>query len=221
MKRALFSIAVTSLLLTCFGWFGNAAAQGPPADDGKTLILLLKPGADLTRVANIVSGVNGTVLRSTAIKATGQRLLKVQVPMGRSADAEKSIGAAADPDISALGRNYYLQLQNQRSQMCSPNDPDFPQQWALPDMNYPEALCRTRPTRIPAMTYIDSGVNPVYPFELFLIQQLNFANGADGVREYPFDSDINDDEYHGTGTSGTGGATTNDHEFIAGVASVR
>jgi hypothetical protein len=126
----------------------------------------------------------------------------------------------ADPDI-AVGRNYYLQLQNQGPQICSPNDPDFPQQWGLPDMNYPAALCRARPTRIPAMTYIDSGVNPVFPFELALIQQLNFANGADGKREFPFDADTNGNGYHGTSTSGTGGATTNDHEFIAGVASVR
>jgi subtilisin family serine protease len=56
---------------------------------------------------------------------------------------------------------------------------------------------------------------------LFLIHQLNFANGAGGVTEFPFDSDTYEDGYHGTGTSGTGAATTNDHEFIAGVASVR
>jgi hypothetical protein len=219
MKRALFSIGMTSVLLICLGWSGNAAAQGPPVDDGTTLIFLLKPGADMTRVGNIISGAGGTVLKSTTIH-TGQRILKVQVPAGTSADAEKSIGAMADPDI-AVGRNYYLQLQNQGPQICSPNDPDFPQQWALPDMNYPAALCRARPTRIPAMTYIDSGVNPVFPFELALIQQLNFANGADGKREFPFDADTNGNGYHGTSTSGTGGATTNDHEFIAGVASVR
>jgi subtilisin family serine protease len=105
--------------------------------------------------------------------------------------------------------------------MCAPNDPDFPQQWALPDLNYPAALCRAHPTRIPAITYLDSGVNPVYPIELALVQQFNFANGADGVREFPFDSDTNENTYHGTGTSSTAGATTNDNQFIAGVASVR
>src|ERR1700758_5592617 len=148
MKRLLFSMGVTTLLLTCFGWSGSAAAQGPPLDDGTTLIFLLKPGPDMTRVANIMSAVHGTVVKSTTIQATGQRILKVQVPAGTSADAERSIGAVADPDI-AVGRNYYLQLQNQGPQICSPNDPDFPQQWALPDMNFPAALCRARPTRIP------------------------------------------------------------------------
>jgi len=69
------------------------------------------------------------------------------------------------------------------------------------------------------MTYLDSGVNPVYPIELVLIHQLNFADGAGGVTEFPFDADTNTNEFHGTGTSGTAGATTNDHEFIAGVAS--
>jgi hypothetical protein len=98
MKRALFSIGMTSVLLICLGWSGNAAAQGPPVDDGTTLIFLLKPGADMTRVGNIISGAGGTVLKSTTIH-TGQRILKVQVPAGTSADAEKSIGAMADPDI--------------------------------------------------------------------------------------------------------------------------
>jgi hypothetical protein len=220
MKRVLFWIEVTWVFLICLGPFGNTAAQGAAVDDGTTLILLLKPGADMTRAANIISGVSGTVVKSTTIQATGQQILKVQVPAGTSADAEKSIGAMADPDISGLDRNYYLQLQdqNQGPKLCSPNDPDFPQQWALPDMNYPEALCHARPTRIPALTYLDTGVNPVYPIELVLIQQLDFANGADGIREFPFDADTV--VYHGSGTSGTAGATTNDHEFIAGVASI-
>ena len=103
MKRALFSIGMTSVLLICLGWSGNAAAQGPPLDDGTTLIFLLKPGPDMTRVANIISAVNGTVVKSTTIQATGQRILKVQVPAGTSADAEKSIGSVADPDI-AVGK---------------------------------------------------------------------------------------------------------------------
>jgi hypothetical protein len=54
---------------------------------------------------------------------------------------------------------------------------------------------------------------------LVLIHQLNFADGAGGVTEYPFDADTANNEFHGIGTSGTAGATTNDHQFIAGVAS--
>jgi len=228
MKKGPFVILLTSVLLICLGWPGKTGAQAPPPDDGVTLLFLLKPGADMTRVANIISGVNGTVVKSTTIQATGQQVLKVRVPSGTSADAQNSIKAMADTNITGVERNYYLRLQNlgygkkdqeQGMETCSPNDPDYPQQWALPDLHFPEALCRARPDRIPAMTYIDSGVNPVYPFELVLVQQFNFADDAGGVREYPFDADTNNNEYHGTGTSGTGAATTNDHEFIAGIAS--
>lgn len=222
-------ITVTLLALLAFGLGFPAitAAQGPPTDDGMTLVLLLAPGADMTRVASIIAGVNGTVVKSTTIQATGQQVLRVQVLPDTSATAENSINAIADPDITGVERNYYLQLQGWASgkqaqgygpQTCPPNDPDYPQQWALPDLHFPEALCLARPDRIPAVTYTDSGVDPVYPIELAFIQQFDFAAGADGIPERPFDADTIG--YHGTGTSGTGGATTDDHEFIAGVASV-
>jgi len=45
------------------------------------------------------------------------------------------------------------------------------------------------------------------------------STGAGGVPEAPFDADTNASTFHGTGTSGTGGAATDNHEFIAGVAS--
>ena len=61
------------------------------SDDGTTVVLMLKPGADMTRVGNILSGVNGTVVKSTTIQATGQRMLKVRVPAGTSANAQQNI----------------------------------------------------------------------------------------------------------------------------------
>lgn len=222
MMVAFFAVFVFGL-----GLPGSTAAQAPPTDDGMTLVLLLAPGADMTRVANIIAGVNGTVMKSTTIQATGQQVLRVQVTPGTSAAAESSINATADPDITGVERNYYLQwpgwangkqAQEYGTQTCPPNDPDYPQQWALPDLQFPEALCVSGPPfRIPRMTYIDSGVNPVYPIELAFIQQFDFAAGADGIPEHPFDADTV--AYHGTGTSSIGGGTTDDHEFIAGVAS--
>jgi hypothetical protein len=229
-SKLVLPFLATILLLAC----ANLVAQAPPADDGVTLVLMVKPGADMTSVANTISAVNGTVMKSTTIQATGQQILRVQVPPGKPSEAENSIKVMADPNITAVERNYYLRFQDQGDgeHRCSPNDPDYPQQWALPDLHFPEALCRIRRDdsrdpwsdggwrgRIPAMTYLDSGVNPVYPVELVFIHQLNFADGAGGVTEYPFDADTADNEFHGTGTSGTAGATTNDHEFIAGVAS--
>jgi subtilase family protein len=229
-SKLVLPFLATILLLAC----ANLAAQVPPADDGVTLVLMVKPGADMTRVANTISAVNGTVMKSTIIQATGQQLLRVKVPQGKPSEAQNNIKAAADPNITAVERNYYLHLQDRegREHSCSPNDPDYPQQWALPDLHFPQALCRIRRDddqdswsdgekrgRIPPITYLDSGVNPVYPRELTFIQQFNFADGADGVPEFPFDADTNNNELHGTGTSGTAGATTNNHEFIAGIAS--
>ena len=220
MKGTFFVIGAMFVAFACLCWSGTSAAQAPP-DDVTTIILLLKPGADMNKVGKIISSVNGTVVKGTTIQATGQQMLKVQVPQGTATSAQSAITALADPDIIAVEKNYTLQVQGLRDQTrtCPPNDPDFPQQWALPDLHFPEALCRAEPSRIPAMTYIDTGVNPVYPFELFLIHQYNFADGAGGVLESPFDADTNANDFHGTTTAGTGGATTNDHEFIAGVAS--
>jgi Subtilase family len=227
-SKLVLPLLATIFLLAC----ANLAAQAPPADDGVTLVLMVKPGADMTSVSNTIFAVNGAVMKSTIIKATGQQLLRVKVPPGKPSEAQNSIKAIADPNIIAVERNYYLRFQDQWEHTCSPNDPDYPQQWALPELHFPEALCRLRGDDsrnhwadsgwrgpIPSMTYLDSGVNPVYPIEMVLIHQLNFADGAGGVTEYPFDADTADNEFHGTGTSGTGGATTNDHQFIAGVAS--
>ena len=227
-SKLVVSFLVTIFLFACVG----LAGQAPPTDDGVTLVLMVKPGADMISVANTISAVNGNVMKSTTIQATGQQILRVKVPPGKTSEAQNNIKAIADPNITAVERNYYLRLQDQREHACSPNDPDYPQQWALPDLHFPEALCRLRGDDsrnlwsdsgwrgpIPSITYLDSGVNPVYPVELFLIHQLSFADGAGGVTEFPFDADTNSNEFHGTGTSGTAGATTNDHEFIAGVAS--
>lgn len=223
-SKLVLPCAIAIFLFAC----ASLLAQAPPVDDGMTLVLVVKPGADMTSVANTISSVSGTVMKSTIIQATGQQILRVKVPPGKPSEAQNSIKAIADPNITAVERNYYLQFQNQGEHSCSPNDPDYPQQWALPDLHFPEALCQVRRDHsldrdwlgpIPFMTYLDSGVNPVYPVELVLIHQLNFAEGAGGVTEFPFDADTNSNEFHGTGTSGTAGATTNDHEFIAGVAS--
>jgi hypothetical protein len=227
-SKLVLPFLATIFLLAC----ANLAAQAPPADDGVTLVLMVKPGADMTSVANTISAVNGTVMKSTTIQTTGQRILRVQVPPGKPSEAQNSIKAMADPNITAIERNYYLRFQDQGDHTCSPNDPDYPRQWALPDLHFPEALCRllgNDPRNlwsdsgwrgpIPSMTYLDSGVNPVYPAELVLVHQLNFADGAGGITEHPFDADTASNEFHGTGTSGTGGATTNDHQFIAGIAS--
>jgi Subtilase family len=237
MKKVLFALLGTSVLLTCAAWPRNTGGQSSPPDDGKTLLFLLKPGADMGSVATVISGVNGTVVKSTMIQKTGQQVLRVQVPQGKPAEAQNRVNSVAEPNITAVERNYYLRLQDQENERreCPPNDPDFPQQWALPDLHFPEALCRFRGDRddedrnhrsdserrgpIPTMTYLDSGVNPVYSDELTFIRQFNFASGADGVPEFPFDADTNNSEFHGTGTAGTGGATTDNHEFIAGVAS--
>jgi hypothetical protein len=250
MKKMIHIFLAMSLLLAALGWPNNVKGQTPPQDDGVTLLLLVKPGADMGRVANIISSVHGTLMKTNTIQTTGHQVLKVQVPPGTLADAQNSINAAAQPDIIAVGRNSYLQPQNvpnynlQNNNMennmldnmqdnddggngggaCPPNDPDYPEQWALNDIHYAQALCQLKYDkpwgngggRLPTMTYIDTGVDPVYPDELILIHQLNFTNGADGVTEFPFDEDAS---FHGTTTSGTGGATTDNHEFIAGVAS--
>jgi hypothetical protein len=108
MNRVFSLIGVSSVLLICFGWSGKTAAQISPSDDGKTLILLLKPSADMARVGNMISGVSGSVMKSTTIQATGQQLLRVRVPSGTSADAQKSIAGVANPDITGVDKNYYL-----------------------------------------------------------------------------------------------------------------
>jgi hypothetical protein len=110
MQRAFFLVGMTYLSLGFLTCIAAAGQSSPPSDDGKILILLLKSGADMTRFANIVAGVNGTVMNTQTIQATGQQLLKVQVPAGTSAGAQQSIEAAADPDIIGGGQKLLLAI---------------------------------------------------------------------------------------------------------------
>ena len=134
-SKLVLPFLATTLLLAC----ANLAAQAPPADDGVTLVLMAKPGGDITSVANTISAVNGTVMKSTTIQATGQQILQGAVPTGKPSEAENSIKVMADPNITAVERNYYLRFQDQGDgeHRCLPNDPDYPQQWALPASIFP------------------------------------------------------------------------------------
>ncbi len=87
-------------------------------------------------------------------------------------------------------------------------------------MNWNDARCALRLLGLnqrayPRLTVIDTG-NALVPAgnEMTSIQQYNFAGGANGVAEAPFDSGL-----HGTAVASTACCQTNNATFISGAAS--
>jgi len=90
-----------------------------------------------------------------------------------------------------------------------PNDPDYPKQWNLRDINIEAAWKRTRGKGV-TVAVIDTGVSRVVD-----LQQTQMVRGYDFVNDK---EDAADDHGHGTHVAGTIAQTTNNGYGVAGIA---
>src|SRR5262249_26308548 len=130
---------------------------------------------------------------------------------GSFEEFEKKIRGKREKSFSSIQRNYKV------SALLATNPPDdkfFPQQYNLGSgvgVNYSAARAIAQQQVRAKLTLCDTGITPItFNNEMVSITQLNFAGGANGVSESPHDSGN-----HGTGTSGMGGATSNNEIGIA------
>ncbi len=192
------------LLITTFLTVGPSLAQGP-LPSGVTSGHV--PGEIIVKFQPHVGspGAQGS-LRAEGLQALevspNSGAMRVQVEPGREADTIAELMGRGDVEFATL--NYRIEA------LESPDDADFSLQWALQQINAPEAWNIHTGTGNVIIAVIDSGVDLDHP-DL----QANIVSGWDFVND---DSQPDDDFGHGTHVAGIAAAVGNNGQGIAGVS---
>ncbi len=188
-----------------------------------TILVCTQAGGDVQAAKDTLTAAGCTVIGEVPCQSGNFSILQVIPNNGNVAAAVAKFNGSIDANILSAEATF-----QSRSQFffwpprptCTPNDPDYPSQYALPAMNWNDARCTLRLLGItqrayPRVTVIDTGTNMVTPGdEMTSIQQFNFVGGLNGVSEAPLDSGV-----HGTACASIMAARTNNANFISGGAS--
>lgn len=206
------------LLLSAFPLMPSAEA----AND--TVLVCTQAGGDVASAKKSLTDAGCTILSEVPCVTGGFSILQVRPNNGDVNGAIAKFNGQVDPNILSTEATFQSRLIGffnwPPRPSCVPNDPEYPDQWALSAMNWNDARCTLKllgigqrgPARV---TLIDSGNNLITEGEeMTNIRQYNFAGGATGTAETPFDSGV-----HGTAVSSIMAARTHNSTFISGASS--
>lgn len=219
LRKFRLRVAAMSALFVLQAFPLMSSAQAPP----NTIIVCTQAGGDVAAAKKTLTDAGCTILTEIPFVTGNFTILHVRPNNGNVTEAVAKFNGSIDPNI--VSAEATLQSKKQwfcwpPRPTCTPNDPDYPSQYALPAMDWNDARCTLRLLGIgqrayPRFTCIDTGVNDISAGdEMINVQQYNFVGGLNGVPENNFDSGV-----HGTAVTGIAGARTNNGTFISGVAS--
>jgi hypothetical protein len=213
----IFASCLIILLLLLAIPIGLAKCKANSEQTSNKLIILLKQSANphLEDIERLLLAAGYKVKRLDVRAKEPFSILIVQPPRCKPAViAQSEILKGRMPDIFKYVRTVELDSPARELGDCSPNDPEFSNQWPEFSLHVPQALCLAPPVDYPRMTFLDSGIRPIPgEIEATQIQQFNFAGGAGGVPEDPFDVDT-----HGTRVASVAVSQTNNANLMAGIA---
>ncbi|PWK13446.1 FlgD immunoglobulin-like domain containing protein [Tumebacillus permanentifrigoris] len=159
------------------------------------LIVKYKPGTDATQIANKHAA-------SVSKKNANLRLGKLKV--NNAALKQTYMDLVRDPEVEYVQPNYKYSLS------ATSNDPNYSAQWSLPRMHVPEAWGYSKGDSSMVIAVVDSGVRTDHP-DLA-------ASLLPGINTITNDSNVNDDNGHGTHVSGIAAGIIDNGVGISGVA---
>jgi subtilisin family serine protease len=121
--------------------------------------------------------------------------------------------ARAKTALSSEGIVRYVEPNKRVRALYTPNDPEYPNQWALPSITVDRAWDHERGTKTVTIAVLDSGID--YTHEDLSANYL--PGGYDWVNN---DTDPMDDSGHGTQYAGIAAAVIDNGKGIAGIAQV-
>lgn len=209
---------------------GNAPRRSTIAQDSQkyaddTLIITLKPGADMEAVKETINEVHGTVVRTMHVDAGNYSILFVKPEAGKVDETMKEINDKQDKNFKSISRNRVLHRGGNARKVQLPDDPFYYEQWNLASINWTQARTDFMNSfrKVPNVVDLDSGVQPIFEkHELSNVVQYNSLNGnSEPFLETPFDDMINYNGApgHGTACYDTYGAATANGVDTAGAAS--
>ncbi len=194
------------------GWQSSASAgrATPPAGSTATqplvsgiVLVEAKPGADQARIL----GVAGALAAPVPIQQLG--ILKIRVAAGQE---EAAAGRLRQSGLVDVASPDYV-----RHVLMIPDDPYYPEQWALPKIDAPTAWQTTLGSPSVTVAVIDTGYDFSHPDRpIHLIAGKTFVSSPSST--CPPINGVQDDEGHGTHVGGIVAAAFDNGIGVAGLA---
>src|SRR5207249_3120321 len=170
----------------------SSDSTSPAVTNSASLIVQTVAGLTDTDVADAIAAGGGTEVSS--IPALRLHIVDVDAASVAASLAEYR----ADPRVQSVDRD------RTRDAEATPNDPSYPDQWALPQIGWDQAYGSTTISGISTIAVLDTGV-----------QSSDVPSGP-GWSAFGGDPNI-DPNGHGTWIASIAGATTDNGQGIAGV----
>jgi len=186
-------VAVFGLLLGMPGGptQGVAQIQAPIKDryvEGEVLVKF-NPGLSRGEIEAVFARHGMTILR--AYRAMPQ-LFHVRLPAGLTVEAAITL-LTADAGVESAEPNYLVELQSACPVPCSPNDPQYPNQWGLTNIQAEGAWPITHGSSSAIVAILDTGLDRTH----LDLQDNAWTNPADPINGIDDDGDGYTDDYYG------------------------
>lgn len=178
------------------------AAQAPSFVNG-SIVLYCQPGTPQATVNAIAARVNGTV---TPLLLADCYKLVLPVAQADSADTLNAVATLkTDPNVRFVSPDTLYKTTASSAASVTPNDPLYPTQWGLPQINMPQAWVLQKGSANCAD--IDQGFDITHPDLIgqYLADSFNFVNNSNNVAP----SGPDPENQHGVSTSSIIDALTN------------
>ncbi len=190
----------------------TTAFSAPAAFVPGQLVLYCQPGTAQAVVNTLAAKVNATVTPLLL-----QDCYELTLPAAQQDNADTLNAVAAlktDPNVKYVGPNIYYQTQAAAS--VTPNDPLYVSQWALPQINMPQAWVLQKGNATGTVADLDSGFDVNHPDMVgqYLLPGYNSSDGSTNIAP----PNTTQEGEHGVFTSGVIDAKTNNGIGIASVA---
>ena len=178
-------------------------------DGTDTQTLTPEPEPGVSYIVTFAPGANNA-LKGAALSAEGAEVKKsinqlnisvVELPANSHSQAAQAL--KNNPNILTA------ELNLTRSIAATPNDPDYPQQWSLPQIGWDEAYGGINPAGSAVVAVLDTGIDVAHlDLASNVIAGTSILDGSDGTT---------DPHGHGTSMAGIIGAETGNSVGIAGM----
>ena len=199
-----------------------ASAGGLPRQDSdsRSIVVKLAPGAQLVLGSSLsISGLR-TAAQGSAAQTLNLSSLELQRQLAIASLNVQVLAVAdqskLDEDLQALRSKpgvLWAQETEPRHALLTPDDPYYPEQWALPEIGLPAAWDMTTGSPKVIVAVLDTGLDSQLPdFAGRIVSPYSVLTNSSAP------SDWADDFGHGTGTAGVAVAAGNNGTGMAGAA---
>ena len=169
----------------------------PSTEPSVSYIVAFAPGAEITNRAQVLSGVAARVTSSLP-----QLHMEIVELPGRTHEA-RAAALANNPNVLMVTQDVVREIA------ATPNDADYGQQWALPQIGWDAAYGAINPSGSAVIAILDTGIDGAHPdLSGTVIPGTSILDGTNGLV---------DPNGHGTNLAGIAAASTGNGTGMAGV----